>query len=84
MNSVGYEIPCITCKKQCIKKVYSGESSRNGKVRVSEHLRGLKNKMVNNPLYRHKMVDHSEEQVEFQMNILQKFKEPVTRSVLLL
>ena len=35
--------------------------------------------MVNNPLYKHKMMDHPEEQVEFQVNILRKFKEPLTR-----
>ena len=78
-NNIGYKIPCITCKKRGVTKVYEGESSRHAKVRGEEHLRGFKNKKEGNPLYKHKLIDHPEEDVEFNMQVLKKFKDPLTR-----
>ena len=78
-NNVGYEIPCITCQNRGICKVYEGETSRNSKVRGEEHLRGLKKKNEGNPLYKHKINDHPNEDVEFEMNVLKAFKDPLTR-----
>ena len=70
VSSVGYEIPCKTCKRRGVTKVYAGESSKNGNGRGSEHVRVLKNKIPTNPLYKHKLIDHAEEGPEFHMNIL--------------
>ena len=62
--SVGYEIPCMTCKRKGITKVYAGESSRNEYVRGSEHLRGLQNKDPKNPPYKLELLDHPKEEAE--------------------
>ena len=62
-----------------LAKVYAGESSRNGYVRGSEHPGGLQNKDPKNPLYKLKLMDHPKEEAEFHMNILQKFRDPLSR-----
>ena len=45
----------------------------------SEHLRGLRLKYASSPLYKHKMMDHPNEDAKFEMHFLKKFKEPITR-----
>ena len=78
-NNIGYSIPCITCENRGIVRVYEGESSRNAKIRGEEHLRGLKNCKEGNPLYKHKENVHPDENVEFRMEVKQKFKDPLSR-----
>ena len=39
-NNIGYKIPCITCEKRGITKVYEGESSRNAKIKQEKSTRG--------------------------------------------
>ena len=78
-NNIGYKIPCITCKNRGITRVYEGESSRNAKIRGEEHLRGFKNKIEGNPLYKHKLIDHPEEDPQFEMKVVRSFKDPLTR-----
>ena len=45
--------------------MYEGETSRNAKIRVEEHLRGFKGKKEGKPLFKHKLIDHPEEDSEF-------------------
>ena len=78
-NNIGYSIPCITCEKRGIVRVYEGESSRNAKIRGEEHLRGLKNCKEGNPLFKHKQNYHPDETAEFKMEVKGKFKDPLTR-----
>ena len=59
--------------------MYEGETSRNAKIRGEEHLRGFRSKNEGNPLYKHKLIDHPEEDPEFQMQVLRSFKDPLTR-----
>ena len=78
-NNIGYSIPCITCQTRGITKVYEGESSRNAKIRGEEHLRGLRKKNEGNPLYKHKVNDHPNENPEFKMEVCKQFRDPLTR-----
>ena len=78
-NNVGYKIPCITCEMKGKTRVYEGETSRNAKIRGEEHLRGLINKKDGNPLYKHKLIDHPDEDPQFRMQVLRRFKDPLTR-----
>ena len=61
--------------------MYEGESSRNAKIRGAEHLRGLQKKNDGNPMYKHKVNDHQNEEVEFGMRVLKTFKHPLMRLV---
>ena len=49
-------------------------SCRSARIRGAEHLKDLKKKREKSVLYKHKMTDHQNENVKFQMEITQKFK----------
>ena len=60
--------------------VYEGESSRSARLRGKEHLQGYKNKNESNMLYKHKVLEHpQEENIEFKMEITGLFKDALTR-----
>ena len=60
--------------------VYEGESSRSARLRGKEHLQGYKNKNESNKLYKHKILEHPEEDnIEFKMEIIGLFKDALTR-----
>ena len=71
----------MCCKKRIfnsgIVRVYEGESSRNAKIRT--FIRGLKKCKKGNPLFKHRENVHLDENVEFKMEVKQKFKDPLTR-----
>ena len=69
-NNVGYRWVCENCRDKNINRVYEGESSRSARQRGKEHLRGLKNKDSKNMLFKHKVLEHPEEEnVHFKMEI---------------
>ena len=79
-NNVGYRWTCENCKIKNLKRVYEGESSRSARIRGKEHLRGLKNKNPQNMLYKHKFLEHPEEEnVNFKMEITGLFRDALTR-----
>jgi hypothetical protein len=78
-NNVGYRWSCKTCKDRKITKVYEGESSRSARIRGREHLRDLKNKKEKSVLYKHKILDHTHENAEFEMEITGVFKDALSR-----
>ena len=79
-NNVGYRWTCENCRIQNINRVYEGESSRSARLRGKEHLKGYKNKNENNMLYKHKLLEHPEEEnVQFKMEITGLFKDALTR-----
>ena len=45
-------------------KVYEGETSRSIRVRTMEHLAALKNERADSDLYKHKKLEHINENVE--------------------
>ena len=66
-------------KSRNINKVYEGETARSARVRGSEHWQGLKNKNNSNVLYKHKVLEHRNEEVQYQMEITNKFNDALTR-----
>ena len=79
-NNAGYRWVCKTCEKnRNQKRVYEGETSRSIRIRTLEHLRGLKNKISSNVLYKHSKMDHIGENVEFGLEISGTFNNALTR-----
>ena len=79
-NNVGYRWTCEMCKSKEIKRVYEGETARSARLRGKEHLAGLKNKQEGNMLYKHKILEHPEEEnISFKMEITGLFKDALTR-----
>ena len=78
-NNVGYRWLCLTCKDRNITKVYEGETGRSARIRGAEHVRDLEGKKEKSALFKHKMNDHQNENVKFQMKITNKFKDALTR-----
>jgi hypothetical protein len=78
-NNVGYRWRCVTCKERDITKVYEGETGRSARIRGAEHLKDLEKMREKSVLFKHKMSDHQDENVKFQMEITQKFKDAMTR-----
>ena len=78
--SVGYQIVCLTCKQNGRESRYEGETGRTMVTRAKEHLGKLKKDDPAHPLVKHKRTDHpNDKKVTFQFNILEKFKDPLTR-----
>lgn len=68
------------CKSKEINRVYEGETSRSARLRGKEHLAGFKNKKESNMLYKHKILEHPEEEnISFKMEITGLFKDALTR-----
>ena len=78
-NNIGYKWLCLTCKERNIVKVYEGETGRSARTRGAEHLKELEKQKEKGVLYKHKMTDHQQEDVKFQMSITKKFKDALTR-----
>ena len=78
-NNIGYRWLCLTCKERDVIKVYEGETGRSARTRGAEHLKELEKKKEKGVLYKHKMTDHKQENVKFQMSITKKFKDALTR-----
>ena len=79
-NNVGYRWTCENCKSKDINRVYEGETSRSARLRGKEHLQGLRNKTEGNMLYKHKILEHPEEDnIEFKMEITGLFDDALTR-----
>ena len=79
-NNVGYRWTCEMCKSKEINRVYEGETSSLARLRGKEHLAGLRNKKESNMLYKHKILEHPEEEnFSFKMEITGLFKDALTR-----
>ena len=64
-NNLGYRWICRTCETSKNEmKVYEGETSRSIRVRTMEHLAALKNERADSVLYKHKKLEHINENVE--------------------
>ena len=78
-NNIGYRWLCMTCKERDIVKIYEGETGRSARTRGAEHLKELEKRKEKGVLFKHKMADHPQENVKFQMSITKKFKDALTR-----
>ena len=78
-KNVGYQWRCKTCRDRNINKVYEGESSRSARIRGAEHVSKLKNRDEKSALYKHKLLDHPNEEPQFEMKITGVFRDALTR-----
>ena len=78
-NNVGYRWRCLNCQKDEAVKVYEGESGRSARIRGQEHLRDLEKRKPTSVLYKHINNVHPNEDVKFEMEITQKFKDALSR-----
>jgi hypothetical protein len=78
-NNVGYRWRCLKCQENETVKIYEGESGRSARIRGGEHLRALEKKKSNSVLYKHVKNVHYNQEVKFEMEITQKFKDALTR-----
>ena len=75
--NVCYDIRC----KPCQDAVYFGESHRNLYTRGKEHENKLRRREESSFMHKHQMEKHNGEQVEYEMRVLKKFKDPLSRQV---
>ena len=78
-NNVVYRWTCCTCWNRDKVKVYEGETSRSARLRGIEHVRSYLAKREDSVLYKHKILEHKDEEVDFQMEITGVFKDPLSR-----
>ena len=79
-NNTGYRWTCKTCEKSKNEvKVYEGETSRSIRVRTMEHIKSYETKKSHSVLYKHKLLDHIDEDVEYGLEITGIFKDALTR-----
>ena len=78
-NNVGYKWTCSTCRNRDKTKVYEGETSRSARLRGKEHLDAYRRKDSDSVLYKHKLVEHEQEDVDFVMEITGVFRDALTR-----
>ena len=78
-KSVGYKLVCENCEKQGVQKIYEGETSRSARTRAAEHRRDFTNGKDDSAMFKHKKNDHNNENITFRMEIMKKFRDPLTR-----
>ena len=81
-NGAGYTISCLRCRmvvKEGVK--YEGESGSNGYSRGGEHFTALDLKQEDNALWKHCLVAHGGERVEFSMKVVGPFQSCLARQV---
>jgi hypothetical protein len=76
---VGYRWVCNTCKNGDKTKVYEGETARSARLRGIEHIRALNKKHFDSVLYKHQIIEHENEDADFQMEITGVFKDAISR-----
>ena len=80
-NGSGYRISCGSCLRAGEKAEYEGETGANGFTRGNEQLSGLRSKDPENALWKHCMLEHESEQVDFSMKVLGSFQSAMARQV---
>ena len=78
-NNAGYRLECETCSERGKNAVYEGETSRSARTRGLEHVRDFSNDESGSVLFKHKELEHKEEEMKIKMRITKKFKDPLTR-----
>ena len=75
-NGSGYRICCERCGAE-----YEGETGSNGYCRGKEQAGGLRLEDEENPLWKHCMVEHESQHVNFSMEVLGSFQSSMARQV---
>ena len=69
----------LHAKNRDILKVYEGKTGRSARIRGAEHVKDLEGKKQKSVLFKHKITDHKNENVKFQMKITNKFKDETSQ-----
>ena len=75
-NGSGYRICCEQCGAE-----YEGETGSNGYCRGKEPEDGLRLEETDNPLWKHCMLKHESQHVNFSMKVLGSFQSAMARQV---
>ena len=77
-NGAGYRISCLSCRSEV---AYEGETGSNGYSRGKEHEAALEHKQEENALWKHCLVAHEGQRVEFSMKVVGNFHSCLVRQV---
>ena len=72
---------CETCLLAGRSTTYEGETGRNAFTRGLEHQQGLRQKSEQSALWKHCVLDHSSQEAEFSMKIIQSHTSSLCRQV---
>ena len=77
-NGAGYRISCLSCRSEV---AYEGETGSNGYSRGKEHEAALAHKQEENALWKHCLVAHEGQRVEFSMKVVGNFHSCLVRQM---
>ena len=77
-NGAGYRISCLSCRSEV---AYEGETGSNCYSRGKEHEAALEHKQEENALWKHCLVAHEGQRVEFSMKVVGNFHSCLVRQV---
>ena len=80
-NSITYQIICETCLLAGRSTIYEGETGRNAFARGLEHQQGLRQKSEQSALWKHCILEHSSQEADFSMKIIQCHTSSLCRQV---
>ena len=80
-EGVTYSITCLGCLEKGVVAEYTGESSRSLYQRGAEHIRDLKAKAEESPLWKHCAALHNGEEQLFKMRLLAKHQTAFERQL---
>ena len=80
-NGSGYRICCLGCLRAGRCTEYDGETGNNGYTRGKEQADGLRLESEENALWKHCMIEHEGQHVEFSMKVLESFQSAMARQV---
>ena len=78
-NNVGYRLSCGTCANKGVDVGYEGETGRSARIRAMEHKSSFIKNKPENVFFKHKQMEHFNENMEIKMQITQRFKDALTR-----
>ena len=78
-NNVGYRLSCNTCSSRGIDMGYEGETGRSARIRGIEHLNSFLKDKPDNVFFKHKKMEHINEDMNIKMEITQPFKDALSR-----
>ena len=74
-NNVGYKLSCETCENRGIDMGYEGETGRSARIRGMEHRAAFLKNKPDNVFYKHKQLEHMNENTEIKMEITRPYKD---------
>ena len=72
---------CETCLRAGKQSTYAGETGRNSYSHGKEHLDALRREDEENPLWKHRLVEHGGTKAEFSMKVVGRFYSCLVRQV---